>query len=305
MAYIKNQIDGWLIIDKPYELGSTSVVTRLKHIFHPTKIGHAGTLDPLATGVLPIAFGQATKTIPYVMDGKKTYTFEVSWGLQTETDDIQGKIMDQSDRRPSREEIEKIIPEFIGTILQKPPVYSALKIQGKRAYELARAGTTVELSERPVVIYSLKILEHTPDKTSFEVVCGKGTYVRSLGRDMGQKLGCLGHITQLRRTQCGPFTLEHAISLEKLEKTEYNNNTSFFVPVLTALDDILALAVNGTEARELRQGKALIAVSRFSSVKEGDICKAVYGSQLVALVKCEGGCFKPFRVFLTPEEQIK
>ena len=302
MAKIINQINGWLVIDKAYEMGSTTVVNRLKRYLHPSKIGHAGTLDPLATGVLPIALGQATKTIPYVMDGDKIYQFEVTWGKETSTDDLEGEVLFESDKQPSLEEIESILPLFKGEILQTPPLYSAIKINGKRAYELARKGVDVELKPRPVMIKDLKIISHEGSKTLFEVQCGKGTYVRSLGHDMGRKLGCYGYITILRRTKCGPFSLNHSILLENLEKKEYNPEDLSIIPVLTALDDILVLAVDGEGAKALRQGKALSAkgILTGQKVQNQTVIALHLNQQVVALVRYENGVLKPFRVF--PEE---
>ena len=302
MAKIINQINGWLVIDKAYEMGSTTVVNRLKRYLHPSKIGHAGTLDPLATGVLPIALGQATKTIPYVMDGDKIYQFEVTWGKETSTDDLEGEVLFESDKQPSLEEIESILPLFKGEILQTPPLYSAIKINGKRAYELARKGVDVELKPRPVMIKDLKVISHEGSKTLFEVQCGKGTYVRSLGHDMGRKLGCYGYITVLRRTKCGPFSLNHSILLENLEKKEYNPKDLSIIPVLTALDDILVLAVDGEGAKALRQGKALSAkgILTDQKVQNQTVIALHLNQQVVALVRYENGVLKPFRVF--PEE---
>lgn len=295
-----NNLNGWLIIDKPYEMGSTTVVSQLKRILHPSKIGHAGTLDPLATGVLPIALGQATKTIPYVMDGKKTYQFEVTWGVETATDDKEGDIIATSDKRPTLAEIESVLPKFRGTIEQTPPIYSALKVNGKRAYELARAGQEVVLKPRPITIDSFKILEHTPQKTLFEVECSKGTYIRSLGHDLGRHLGCFGHITILRRTKCGPFLLNHSILLENFEKEGYDVSALPLIPLLTALDDILVLAVEKEQAQALIQGKALNASvfkNQLQAVYDGCVLTAQHQNQLIALVKYENGFLKPFRVF--------
>ena len=302
MAKIINQINGWHVIDKAYEMGSTTVVNRLKRYLHPSKIGHAGTLDPLATGVLPIALGQATKTIPYVMDGDKIYQFEVTWGKETSTDDLEGEVLFESEKQPSLEEIESILPLFKGEILQTPPLYSAIKINGKRAYELARKGVDVELKPRPVMIKDLKVISHEGSKTLFEVQCGKGTYVRSLGHDMGRKLGCYGYITILRRTKCGPFSLNHSILLENLEKKEYNPEDLSIIPVLTALDDILVLAVDGEGAKALRQGKALSAkgILTGQKVQNQTVIALHLNQQVVALVRYENGLLKPFRVF--PEE---
>lgn len=299
MAKIVHQINGWIIIDKPYEMGSTTVVNRLKRLLHPSKIGHAGTLDPLATGVLPIALGQATKTIPYVMDGEKTYQFEVTWGKETSTDDLEGEVVNQSDKRPTREEIESILPFFTGVISQTPPLYSAIKINGERAYDLARKGVDVELKAREVTIKEIKVLSHSKDKTLFEVSCSKGTYVRSLGHDIGRKLGCFGYITLLRRTKCGPFTLNHSILLEKFEKEEYNVTNLPLIGILTALDDILVLAVDSEMASMLRQGKALKAktVCDNQNFQIGQVIALAFDQQPIALVKYEKGLLKPFRVF--------
>ena len=298
MAKIVNKLDGWLVIDKPYDMGSTTVVNRLKRYLHPSKIGHAGTLDPLATGVLPIALGQATKTIPYVMDGDKIYQFEVSWGKETSTDDIEGDVIFESDNRPSLNEIENVLPEFLGEILQTPPKYSAIKINGQRAYDLARKGESVELKARPVTIKELKVLSHAPDKTLFEVCCSKGTYVRSLGHDLGRKLNCFGYITVLRRTKCGPFTLNHSILLENFEKEEYNATDLSLIPILTALDDILVLAVDEERAKALWQGKAIdLQLDKSLISRSDEVIALQFAQQIVALARYEEGLLKPFRVF--------
>ena len=301
---MKNKINGWLIIDKPYDIGSTNVVSKLKWLLKPEKIGHAGTLDPLATGVLPIAFGSATKTIPFVMDGKKTYVFEVTWGKETSTDDKEGDVLFQSDKRPSREEIECLLPQFHGVVMQIPPVYSALKVNGKRAYDLARKGENVELKARPVQIDSLKILSHESDKTVFEVVCGKGTYVRSIGHDLGRLCGCYGFVSSLRRTKCGPFDVNCSILLENLEKNVYNTLDSHLISVLTALDDILVLAVNETEKEELIHGRS-ISAKRFINesvvdahqLSDEKIIGLKWQNQLIALAKTDKKNLKPYRVF--------
>lgn len=301
----KNKLNGWLIIDKPYQTGSTNVVSKLKWLLKPERIGHAGTLDPLATGVLPIAFGSATKTIPFVMDGQKTYQFEVAWGTQTTTDDVEGSIELQSDKRPTQAEIEAVLPQFIGTIRQTPPAYSALKVNGRRAYDLARAGQEVILQPREIRIDSLKILSHTPEKTLFEVHCGKGTYVRSIGHDLGQKLGCYGHITFLRRTKCGPFDINMSILLETLEKEVYTDIVSHLVSPLTALDDILVLAVNDAEKEIVQHGGSLSFSSenhptdfeKLKNCSDQDIIALQWQHLLCALAKYEKGKLKPFRVF--------
>lgn len=301
----KNKINGWLVIDKPYNMGSTSVVGKLKWLLKPEKIGHAGTLDPLATGVLPIAFGSATKTIPFVMDGQKTYEFEVTWGRQTTTDDVEGETQYESDLRPTRQEIEILLPQFIGQIEQIPPQYSALKINGKRAYDLARNGVEVDFKPRLIQIDSLQILSHTSEKTLFQVQCGKGTYVRSIGRDLGQKLGCYGYITRLRRTKCGPFDINMSILLENLEKDSYNENASKIISPLTALDDILVLAVGDEEKEALLYGKSIsfplqdMTCNPFcpTELSVDSVVGLRWGQQLCALATYTDGQLKPFRVF--------
>ena len=317
MAKIQNDLNGWLIIDKPYEMGSTNVVSKLKWLLHPKKIGHAGTLDPLATGVLPIALGKATKTIPFVMDGKKTYRFIVKWGMQTSTDDVEGEITASSDKRPTLSEIKAILPQFIGDIMQMPPAYSALKIDGVRAYELARKGETPEMKARPVHVDDLRIVpvdleccqtgdEYLNDdvlpqnETMFEVDCGKGTYVRSLGREMGQKLGCFGHITMLRRIKCGPFCEKDTILLANLEKNDYNTNALSIIPVDTALSDILVLAVNEVQMKRLMNGQTISCKEFDAQFFEGVASETVIGLQfekhIIALAKIERGGVKPFRI---------
>ncbi|MDR2902063.1 MAG: tRNA pseudouridine(55) synthase TruB [Lactobacillales bacterium] len=303
MDKIINQIDGWLVIDKPYQMGSTDVVTKLKRFLHPSKIGHGGTLDPLATGVLPIALGKATRLIPYVMDDEKVYEFEVTWGTQTTTDDIEGEALFTSNNRPERAAIEKIIPAFLGVVDQLPPAYSALKVDGKRAYDLARRGVDVNLKPRPVRIDSLEIITHAPDKTAFRVKCGKGTYVRSLGRDFGQMLDCYGHISQLRRIKNGPFSIKNAILLEKIENGAYTATTLEVLPLETVLGDIPVLAVGKEEALRLILGQTLgkSFAKGLPETFSGNIIRVVCQNQLIALVKIQNGCLKPFRVFAAPD----
>jgi tRNA pseudouridine55 synthase len=199
-------VSGWLVLDKPVGMGSTEAVSKIKWLFNAEKAGHAGTLDPLASGMLPIALGEATKTVPYVMDGAKVYRFTVSWGEERSTDDLEGPVTKTSDKRPSEEEIRAVMPNYTGIIMQTPPQFSAIKIAGERAYDLAREGATVDIPAREVEIGRLEIIENSADRTVFEIDCGKGTYVRSLARDMGRDLGCFGHISELRRTEVDPFT---------------------------------------------------------------------------------------------------
>ncbi|MBX9739813.1 MAG: tRNA pseudouridine(55) synthase TruB, partial [Beijerinckiaceae bacterium] len=200
------EINGWFILDKPVGMTSTHAVSRLKRIYNAKKAGHAGTLDPLASGLLPVAFGEATKTVPFVQDGEKAYRFTVRWGIETDSDDSDGKIVQTADHRPGPDQIEAALPRFTGTIMQAPPAFSAIKVNGERAYDMARDGEIVELAARPVTINSLEMIASTDDDAVFEARCGKGTYVRAIARDLGRALGCLGHVTALRRTRVGPFT---------------------------------------------------------------------------------------------------
>lgn len=292
---VKQNINGWLVIDKSYDIGSTQVVGKLKHLFHPMKIGHGGTLDPLATGVLPIAFGEATRTVPFVMDGLKIYSFKIKFGISTSTDDVQGEITQQSTLIPKAQDIVRILPQLTGNILQTPPIFSALKVGGQRAYILARRGENVTLAPRPVFIKDLQLTEQTDvDEFLFQVVCGKGTYVRSLGRDIAEKLGACGHITFLRRVACGVFTIKESITLDKLEKFVYNNPSKMeFIPVETVLTDILELALTKREALDLSYGRFL-ARRDLADIR---LMKATEKGKLVAFVKVKDGIVRPIKVF--------
>lgn len=212
-------VSGWVILDKPKGMGSTEAVAKIKWLYNAEKAGHAGTLDPLASGLLPIALGEATKTVPYVMEGTKVYQFTIAWGQERSTDDLEGEITRSSDKRPTEAEILALLPNYIGAIMQRPPQFSAIKISGERAYDIARSGGEVEIPPREVEIDVLELAEITAEGHAvFEVECGKGTYVRSLARDMGRDLGCYGHIIDLRRIEVAPFTEEDFISLEELEE---------------------------------------------------------------------------------------
>ena len=296
---IKNDLNGWLIIDKPLDIGSTTVVSKLKWSLSPLKIGHAGTLDPLATGVLPIALGHATKLIPFVMDGTKIYDFTVTWGRETDTDDAAGAPTQISSNRPTKEDILALLPGFIGDIRQLPPAYSALKIDGRRAYDLARAGHSVDLKERTVHSDSLVLSDITPDTASFRVTCGKGTYVRSLGRDMGRLLGCLGYITKLRRVACGPFRIEEALPLSDF--SEKRGDISL-LPLDTALDTLPKLTLSPILTRRLTQGQRLPYrdVIDFLSTRpdEDTLFRLMADNQLIGLIRFAGGLFHPYRIFV-------
>ncbi len=301
-----NDLNGWLVVDKPLEMGSTPVVSKLKWLLRPGRIGHGGTLDPLASGVLPIALGKATRLIPYVMDGKKTYLFDVTWGSSTTTDDEDGELICQSDKRPTAEEIQAVLPRFSGQIQQRPPAYSALKINGQRAYDLSRRGIVPDLKSRSVTIYSLKLLWAQSEKARFEVICSKGTYVRSLARDFGETLGCFGHVSFLRRTLCGPFSESQAISLAKISEMSYNDLASNILPLETALDDILVLALDEKDVQRLVLGQAVPIPSELlsgssRSISEETVFRVMLGNRLAALVRCQTGFLKPFRVFLNKQ----
>ena len=250
------------MLDKPIGMTSTQAVAVVKRLFQAKRAGHAGTLDPLASGGLPIALGEATKTVPFVMDGRKRYRFTVCWGEERDTDDTEGQVVKTSEIRPTAEAIRALLPQFTGLIEQTPPRYSAIKVQGERAYDLARDGEIVELAPRPVEIHHLSLMEQTDNRpfALFEAECGKGTYVRALARDIGRILGCFGHICGLRRTLVGPFGENDMIPLEQLEAlcnraaSGEGSLADALLPVETALDDIPALAVTRADAARLHQG---------------------------------------------------
>ncbi len=296
-------IHGWIIIDKPGGLSSNAVVGRVRRLTGAAKVGHAGTLDPMATGVLPMALGEATKIVSYLMDGAKAYRFTVRWGKQRDTDDAEGEVVATSDARPAKEQILAVLGNFIGDIEQVPPVFSAIKIEGKRAYALARADQAPEMKPRTIHIEDLKLLSVVDaDHAEFEAVSGKGAYMRSLARDLGTALGTVGHIAQLRRIAVGPFDEKQAISLDKLESLRHSSPLSeYLLPVETVLDDIPALALTETEARKLNQGQAIPVLpvasrSPLKNIGQGDVVRVMAEGRLVALAKINGGEIRPFRV---------
>ena len=292
-----DKVDGWVILDKPVGLGSTPAVTKVRRLFGARKAGHGGTLDPLASGVLPIALGEATKTVPFVMDGRKEYRFTLCFGEARSTEDAEGAVTATSDLRPTDQAIRSALPAFVGEIEQTPPAFSALKIEGKRAYDLARAGEAVALKPRRVLIDRLELLGRPDaDHADFVVACGKGTYIRSLGRDLARALGTVGYLSALRRTAAGPFREEAAISLSKLEALGHIPALfGALAPVATALDDIPALALTEAQADRLRQGQP-VHLTR-DAPPSGALLRAETGSKLVALVRSDGTCLKPVRVF--------
>ncbi|MFN8759338.1 MAG: tRNA pseudouridine(55) synthase TruB [Tagaea sp.] len=293
----KHKVDGWVVLDKPVGPSSTQALGRVRRVFEAAKAGHGGTLDPLASGVLPIALGEATKLIPFAMDGAKTYEFAVRWGTATTTDDTEGDVTATSPHRPAEAAIRAALPRFEGEIEQIPPIYSAIKVAGERAYDLARAGETVTLEARKVLIYKLEFLASPdPDTARFRVDCGKGTYVRSLARDLARSLDTVGHVVELRRTRVGKFAVESAISLAELEG--FGHSPARFgalAPVETALDDIPALAVTEEQALALKRGQALRdpRIDRAPA----DPMAAFHEGRLIALVASDGQTIRPMRVF--------
>ncbi len=288
---MKNKLSGWLILEKPSGITSAHAVAKVKRLLKPEKIGHAGTLDPLASGVLPLALGEATKTVPYMMDAQKSYDFTVTWGESRDTDDSEGNVLQQSDKRPELTEIEAILPDFSGKIQQTPPQYSAIKIDGKRSYDVARNGGVADIKPREVTIYSLSINQHDGEQTSFSCDCSKGTYIRAIARDMGEKLGCFGYISVLRRTKVGNFSEKDAISLELLEKMMHKGDLSFLRLVESALDDILARDIHPDQ-------KALLARGLPITIHAPDgIVLAMCEGKPVAICSAQGGQIKPVRVF--------
>ena len=299
----KRDVHGWLVLDKPVGMTSTHAVSVVKRLFSAKRAGHAGTLDPLASGCLPIALGEATKTVPFVMDGRKLYQFTVRWGEERDTDDAEGRAIASSDQRPSPEAIRALLPSYTGTIQQVPPRYSAIKIDGERAYDLARDGEVVELVARPVEITRLELIATPdPDHAVLHAECGKGTYVRSLARDMGRALGCFGHVSALRRVAVGPFGAETMILLEQLEALCHRaaageaSLADALMPVETALDDIPALAVSRADAARLQKGQAVLLRGRDAPNIRGTFYVTV-SDQLLALAELDGGEIVPKRVF--------
>ncbi|MBU2329440.1 MAG: tRNA pseudouridine(55) synthase TruB [Alphaproteobacteria bacterium] len=297
-------ISGWLILDKPVDFGSTEAVGKIKWLFNAQKAGHAGTLDPLASGMLPIALGDATKTVPYVMDGRKIYEFTVTWGEERSTDDLEGEATHTSDQRPSEDAIRALLPNYTGTINQIPPQFSAIKIAGERAYDLARDGETVEIPSREVEVHRLTLLNCETDKAHFEVECGKGTYVRSLARDFGRDLGCYGHISSLRRTFVAPFAEEMMVPLAELVALEGIEDRderlaaldAFLGDTAEALSALPQLRITDDQAHRLRMGNPIILRGRDAPVAEPEAV-ALAGGKLIAIGEIAGGEFHPRRVF--------
>jgi tRNA pseudouridine55 synthase len=313
-------ISGWLVFDKPHGMGSTEAVSKIKWLYGAEKAGHAGTLDPLASGMLPIALGEATKTVPYVQDGAKVYRFTVAWGEERSTDDLEGGVTRSSADRPDEAAIRALMPKYTGVIMQTPPQFSAIKIGGERAYDLAREGETVEIPAREVEIGRFDLLEMSGDAAIFEIECGKGTYVRSLARDMGRDLGCFGHIAGLRRMEVDPFTADDLVTLAELEEAatpapaeiaegddageapgrpgpaEWPALDALLVDTGAALDCLPQVTVTDETAARIRLGNPVIVRGRDAPIEADEACAFARG-RLVAIGAIEAGMFKPKRVF--------
>ncbi|MFN7108154.1 MAG: tRNA pseudouridine(55) synthase TruB [Brevundimonas sp.] len=298
-------VDGWVCLDKPFEMGSTEAVSRIRRLFNAQKAGHAGTLDPLASGILPIALGEATKTVPMMMEAQKVYRFTINWGVSTDSVDREGEIIGRSDVRPTVDQVKAALPAFVGEIDQTPPRFSAIKVDGARAYDLARDGVEFELQARRVTIHSAEV-SYAPDADHVELTIrtGKGVYVRSLARDLAVVLGAEGHVSALRRELVGPFSTQNAVTLDSLEEMVHRGAASEgLLAVATALDDIPELAVTEQDAFSLRQGRPIVLLPRQvetlkDRLRDGSrTVSAFQGQTLVALCQLRAGRLEPDRVF--------
>jgi tRNA pseudouridine55 synthase len=299
----KHDVNGWIVLDKPIGMTSTHAVSIVKRLFTAKRAGHAGTLDPLASGCLPIALGEATKTVPYVMDGRKTYQFTVRWGEERDTDDAEGRVVETQAKRPTEDDIRALLPRFTGTIAQVPPRFSAVKIEGERAYDLARNGEEVQLVERPVDIHRLELVALPDlDHALFSAECGKGTYVRSLARDMGRALGCLGHVSALRRTSVGPFAEADAVAVDRLQAVATapaappGGLAALLQPVATALSALPMLNVSQADGARLARGQSVLLRGRDAPIVQGVVAISTQG-KLIALAEVSSGELHPRRIF--------
>ena len=294
-------LHGWLIVDKPIGVTSTAVVNKARWAFQAQKAGHGGTLDPLATGLLAIAFGEATKTVAIAQEALKTYRFTVRLGQQTSTDDAEGDVIASSDARPTDAEIEAELAPFIGDIMQVPPQFSAVKVEGERAYDLARDGVEMELEARPLWVESLTLTARPDlDHADLEMVCGKGGYVRSIARDLGEVLGCHGHVSSLRRTQVGEFTLEGAIPFDQLDQIREDGGDQYLRPLQDGLTDLPEVKVRAPEATRLRNGNAVPVT--YADLEYGDEAWASCDGVPIAIVTYKAGMLHPDRVFVGLED---
>jgi tRNA pseudouridine55 synthase len=292
---LKREVSGWLVLDKPYDMTSTQAVGKVRWLFGAKKAGHAGTLDPLATGILPIALGEATKTVPAIQDGNKVYRFAIKWGEETTTDDAEGTVSHRSSVRPTSDQIRSALPTFTGEIMQTPPAFSAIKVDGERAYDLARAGETVELQPRPVYIESLQLIEHTTEISRLEMTCEKGTYVRALARDLARHLGTRGHVIELRRAAVGPFTEARSVTLEALEAAA--DRDSLLLPVSAGLSLLPEIRLTPEQVSAVRHGNPVLLGGASAPIAL-DSAWASSAGIAVALGRVEAGMFKPQRVIV-------
>jgi tRNA pseudouridine55 synthase len=300
----KRDVHGWVVLDKPVGMSSTQAVSVVKRLFRAKRAGHAGTLDPLASGLLPTALGEATKTVPFVMEGRKVYRFTVRWGEERDTDDAEGRVTEISTERPTAEGIVALLPRFTGQINQVPPRFSAIKIDGERAYDLARDGEAVKMVSRPVEIHRLELIEMPdPNHAKFIAECGKGTYVRALARDLGRALECLGHVAALRRTAVGPFEEDVAVRLDALQALEPDGAAAIdqaaLLPVASGVAALPALRVSAADAGRLARGQTVLVRGRDAPVIAGWVSVSCHGA-LIALAEVEKGELRPRRIFNLP-----
>ena len=292
----KRAISGWVVLNKPYDMTSTQAVGKVRWLYGAAKAGHAGTLDPLATGILPIALGEATKAVPQVQDGTKIYRFAIKWGSATTTDDAEGAVVAISDMRPDRAALEAVLPQFTGAIMQRPPIYSALKVGGERAYDLARAGEAVDLPPREIEVDAITLVEHGTEQSVLEVSCGKGTYVRSLARDIAEALGTRGHVSMLHRAAVGPFHDGDALSIDQLENLPPDERDALLKPVAAGFADLPEIRLDAQQAAAVRHGNPVLLTGAGSPVTL-DECWASFRGEVLATGWVEFGQFKCRRVF--------
>ena len=293
---IKRAISGWVVLDKPYDMTSTQAVGKVRWLFGAAKAGHAGTLDPLASGILPIALGEATKAVPQVQDGTKIYRFAIKWGSATTTDDAEGSVVATSDVRPERAALEAVLPRFTGTILQRPPIFSALKVDGERAYDLARAGEAVELQPRQIDVDAIELIEHGSEQSVLEVTCGKGTYVRALARDIAETLGTRGHVSMLHRSAVGPFHDQDAVTIDQLEALPLEERDALLKPVAAGFANLPEIRLDPQQATAVRHGNAVLLTGAGAPVSL-DECWVSFKGEVLATGWVEFGQFKCRRVF--------
>jgi tRNA pseudouridine55 synthase len=293
---IKRAISGWVVLNKPYDMTSTQAVGKVRWLFGAAKAGHAGTLDPLATGILPIALGEATKAVPQVQDGTKIYRFAIKWGSATTTDDAEGSVVATSDVRPDQAALEAVLPDFTGTIWQRPPIFSALKVDGERAYDLARAGEAVELQPRQIDVDAIELIEHGSEQSVLEVTCGNGTSVRSLARDIAEALGTRGHVSMLHRAAVGPFHDQDALSIDQLEALPLEERDALLKPVAAGFAGLPEIRLDPQQATAVRHGNAVLLTGAGAPVSL-DECWVSFKGEVLATGWVEFGQFKCRRVF--------